>query len=355
MGLLDGVDSRADEWEATLTRFAQSLGQNRTTLEAELASMWVDRIEFKAPTAESDSIALDQGHLLVQTAFTSVRTTATTALGQRARINGRYSVGGERVVQSVRLAHTRPGSFVVPVLYRLDRDLVTRAAEAEELLQLHEVAERVESQQRRASRTLVQALEAVQRLLVDPERTPGKGAVEASIMAGVSRELVTAITQYLELPHGRDLVTSPHWAGGLRPPVRTPAEITLERDAAPRLRAVATMFETERSPKFRYVTGQIIDVGRVDPDTRGPAAGIVKLWAPHRGVMRRIECRTGRGQWSDVSNWLETGEAVVAYGSILATPRGLQLDLAAPLEPLEDTLLFQPEATNGGPLGDAPQ
>jgi hypothetical protein len=71
---------------------------------------------------DDQSISLDRGAALVDSAKSILRTSATTSRGIKADLSSRYSSVGDRIAGQARMGHTKPGSFVIPILMPVEPD-----------------------------------------------------------------------------------------------------------------------------------------------------------------------------------------------------------------------------------------
>lgn len=73
-----------------------------------------------------------------------------------------------------------------------------------------------EPEERRATRTMAQALSAIKNRIVEPARAPGPSVIPDLVIAGVSREMITALHQLITDDHVSTFDASFRWRGNRR-------------------------------------------------------------------------------------------------------------------------------------------
>jgi hypothetical protein len=108
------------DWQVIAERVGMLEGATAADVAARLGGEAVDIANLRAAKdlVIRDTIPYAAGVTLVQSSWTMLRSSATTALGQRALIRN-YSKSGDELIASARMAHTRKGSFVIPIVLPL--------------------------------------------------------------------------------------------------------------------------------------------------------------------------------------------------------------------------------------------
>lgn len=349
VGITHSLTSASPDWNIVVQKLAQAMRRDADEVRRDLDHLYVDEIEFAATGVGTDSISVEEGARLFEMARISVRATATTSRGEKPYIRGNYSRGGDAIVERVRFGHTRPGSYVVPVLFSLDPPLTEAARDSESQGAQPELdreiataaAENAESDQRRASRTLVQAFAALDVFVVQPAKDPSPSVVAPLARAGVSREMVNGIVDFLKSTEDASAMRArPNWAGAPKPPV-APAQVTIEAEAVDVLRKTAEHLRIVPPHKHETVTGPIVGV-HVTDGRRDRSLGVsstIEIQAIRRGRLSTIHVRTSAHQWADVNEWMRKGETVSAYGVVKSVPGRLEMDAAEDLQPLGQQFL----------------
>lgn len=346
VGVLHGIDEQAREWNPTIQRVAEAEEIEPTELHRFFAGLWVDEVEFVARGTRRDALPLVEANLLMQVASTAVRTTATTAIAPRGAIRGGYLAGGERVVKRVEFAHTRPGSFVMPVRYRILRhELDEEAAELQDQLSPEFTrVENLETEERKASRTLMLAMSTVVSDIIQPAREPGAAAIADITARGVTSELLLAVRDYLRSPdETRSLQVRAQWAGKLKDPAGVPGVIQAERstEAAELLERTALRMREQRRDDQETVSGPVVGVRLLETvrDERTQVPSVATIQAARKGRTTLIDVEMPREHFSNVTEWLTTGEAVQGRGEVRSRGGRLHLDLVGELRSLRNPTL----------------
>ena len=297
-------------------------------VEHQLLHAYVDEVSFRVPT-QDDSIPLSVGVALFTMAQRAVRASATSAQGPRPVVDN-VPKGAKRIMEQVSVGHTRAGSYVVPIRYELDRVLTDTARSAEdaqqEALDGDWDANR-ESTQRRASRTLMQALGVLNSEVVQPDRPPSPDTLQMLIPAGVTRELVTAVRSMVVTDEVEQVGATATWASAIREPARTPDRVVVNRGAAEVLRLTAEKLgalKTQRGGEV--IAGPLVHLHTFDAQ-RNRADGVaatVGIQVMRHGRQATVFVNTEPALWGEVSR-LESGEVVTAYGVVSHGPKGLVL------------------------------
>ena len=143
------------EWPGIIDRVAHGLHLDSMATTDLVMMRFTDITELAAET-EGDyaSVPLAAGVALVESAQTLVRTCSTSSCTERLSIDGHDSRSGDELAARARMAHTRQGSYVLPILVPLPRPefpLVDAPS-------LFEGA--TESDERRLTRTMAQTFTA---------------------------------------------------------------------------------------------------------------------------------------------------------------------------------------------------
>lgn len=332
VGIMDGITSDMPEWNATLARIASVLGRSRDEVAASIVNLYTDEIVFHAKGNSSDSISLDEGARLVDLIKSAVRTTATTSRSQKPVINGNWSRDGDRITSEVRLGHTRKGSYAVPVYYDIGQPTLSDAL-AEEIPTM----EAGESTQRRASRTLMQSLNAIEQDLLRPGKEPTSSVIMDLVHKGVSKELAASLASFSRRSvEVASLETDANWAAGAKSAHVTSVVIPVGTEPAKLLeRTAQTMLKMAFSPKQEFISGPVVGVitkdGHNARSEGSPIDTEVMVQAVRRGREVTVHVPANASLWGQVTKWLTTGESVEAFGEISKASGRLVM---RPVEPL---------------------
>jgi hypothetical protein len=335
VGVMDGITSDMPEWNTTLARIASVLGRSRDEVAASIVNVYTDEIVFHARGNSSDSISLEEGARLVDLIKSAVRTTATTSRSQKPVINGNWNRDGDRITSEVRLGHTRKGSYAVPVYYDIGQPTLSDTS-AEEIPAM----EAGESTQRRASRTLMQSLNAIEQDLLRPGREPTVSIIMDLVHKGVSKELAASLASFSRRSiEVASLETDANWASGAKSAHVTSVVIPVDAEAAELLeRTAQTMLRMTTDPKEEFVSGPVVGVLAKDGNNvrseGSPIDTEVMVQTVRRGREATVHVPADASLWEQVTKWLRTGESVEASGEIRKSSGRLVMRPAQPLRSL---------------------
>jgi len=166
------VDGGLD-WDRLVERVAQVEDASPVEVVARIDARLVDVANLRAANdiVIRDTIPYHAGVTMVRESYGMLRAVATTSLGPRAHIRGRYRRHADEIAERARMAHTKRGSFIIPIHIP-----IPEPAPVSDTLPGDEFWVAPESEERRVMRTFAQALAAVDELAVQPEREPSGDA-----------------------------------------------------------------------------------------------------------------------------------------------------------------------------------
>jgi hypothetical protein len=323
-------------WRGVVERVAESTGLSRKSVEASIQNLYVDVTEFRAADdiLIHGSIPVEAGFSLISTARTLLRTSATTSRGPKALINGNYSRPGERIVENARFGHTIPGSYILPMLVPISRP--QRGSDS--LLHDPSSPSLFEPEERRATRTMAQALSAIQNRVVEPDRVPGATVITDLIVAGVSREMVGALHQVVSDASVTTFDASFRWASGFQEPQKLPSRVEIPAGAADVLKRTFDLMRPLKKTKTENLTGHIVQLR----DDDSVIFGDVSIRTMRNGRTSEVDVRLRGPELQQAHRWFEDRELLIVEGEVESTPgKGLHIDAPVRVEPLNNTLLFK--------------
>jgi hypothetical protein len=275
-------------------------------VEKTLQRLWVDvtRLRAAKDVVIAGSIPLSAGTALIGSAHAMIRAAATTAQKLKGDIGGNFSKRGDEIAAEARLAHTEEGSFIVPVLL---------------------------------TRTLADALQALQQNVVEPARDVTVQALNPFVLAGGSREIVVALHRVLEQEAVGSFEASFTWAPAVTAPVTAPPEpIRIEAEANELLAKAARLLRQERYTAPQALSGPIIGIWHeVDAPT-----GEIVIQAVHRARERDIRVVVPAETIDQATGWMREKQVILVQGRVRSLP-GQKLTVQNPdrVVPLEESML----------------
>lgn len=323
------------EWSDITERIAFAHDERPSTVAREIDFVRYDVARFRVDNADR-TISLESGATVVSSAFGMLRAAATSARRPRQSIGSNYSKLGDGIAREARLGHTEPGSFVFPVALKVS------TTEQETLGSLPGTVfdtATPESPERRVTRTLAQAISALDKYVLKPGLEPRMRDLTPVVIAGGTKELLAHLTRTVADPDISWLETGFSWAPIEAVSPSVPKAVTVPADAEARelmSRAVRLLSSPKTDP-LRVVTGPIIHIGH----TPGDPFGEVGIQSPSPSGSRygRVEVTVRQEQLSQIHHWMDQGTTVVVYGVVEHRPgRPARLKNPAELQALEDTL-----------------
>lgn len=329
------------EWRSVTERLAYHQQVDVTVVEKALQRLWVDvtRLRAAKDVVISGSIPLNAGTALVGSASAMMRAAATTAQRLKGDIGGNFSKRGDEIASEARLGHTEEGSFIVPVLLPLTRHDEQRPEESR-LPGFTGERDLYEPMERRVTRTLADALQALQQHVVEPAKDVTAQALNPFVLAGGSREIVVALQRVLEQEAVGSLEVSFSWAPAVAAPVTASAEpVRIEAEAGELLGKAARLLRQERYTAPQALSGPIIGIWH---DVDAPTGEIV-IQAVHRARERDIRVVVPTETIDQATGWMREKQVILVQGRVRSLP-GQKLTVQRPdlVLPLDQTVLRIP-------------
>lgn len=322
------------EWSGVVNRMASALDTSPASIEraCELGEFDVTKFRVGDESVLGHTVSLEAGATVVSSAFSMLRAAATTARRPKRHIQGGYSKLGDAVAQRARLGHTEEGSFVFPVLMRLDE-----APEPTQTPLEHTEHVRPESEQRRVVRTLAQSLHAYKTTIIDPGVAPRQVDLLPLIVAGGSRELVFSIERIMNEATVGAFETNFDWALTETKPENAPESVKIPAEARDLVTETVRMLATPQKQEVSFITGPIIDIGHVPGDAFGDI--VIQTASAVGERVGRVGMRVREADLSQLHHWMDTATTVAVQGTIERN-RGRMAHLreTASPRPLGDTL-----------------
>jgi hypothetical protein len=319
------------DWQVITERLAMLEGVKAADVAARLEERAVDIANLRAANdiVVRDTIPLEAGVTLVQSCWTMLRSSATTALGPRPFIR-RYRKMGDDLVSAARMAHTRRGSFIIPILLPLSDPEPDEKAKKEPPLPEMEVTAAQEPLERRVMRTFAESLAALDAVAVKPEKEPRGPSIHKLIRAGVSQQFVMALHRVLTEEAVNEFSAAFDWAPVGDPP-KGLREVSIPAAAAERLKAVASRLKDAPAPRTEeQFVGPIRRVER-DPDVD---TGSVTVQTIRNGHPASVAVRVSAAVLDQAWEWARDRKTLVVQSKVRRTSEGLMAETTDAVTPL---------------------
>jgi hypothetical protein len=301
-------DGDARVFEGLVYRVARAQGVEPDFLREEIEREFSDVQAYRI----GDEYVVDNG-VFLETAATvisqarrMVRAAATTARKGRPYIGANYSRPGDNLAARARLAHTRPGSFILPIEMPVHPVAVLENVDEASILP-------VEPKERQVTRTLAAALTAVDRIALRNDRALSSDDLHDLVRSGVSRELVTAVRTIAEDPGVRNFDVRFTWAGSMKKPGRLPERIEIPADATPKLERVEDQLEDVEPEPEQTVSGQIVEIRQLP----GEETGRVSVQTFRKSRSAEVHVTVPSALVQEAHMWARDQRAVLVTGSLV--------------------------------------
>jgi hypothetical protein len=286
----------------------------------------------------TETISLDAASTVISNTRTILRASGTTAWSERSNIAGNYSKQGDEVLERARMDHTVHGPFMIPVLVPLPRTESLAAPLPEvEGEQLFRAA--AEPFARRVTRTLAQALMAVNEVIIQPETMPSARDLHLAVERGVSREFCSALTRILEEPSVAEFTAQFQWAPAVQASVTMPKTVEIDATAAGKVKRAAEILKEKRVEPRSTFSGVIVELRHVHDDPWG----LVTVSTMRHGRSCEIRIRLNYDEYQEAVTWHRDRRAVIVQGSVREGPgRRLIVDAPESCRPIDEALFPEP-------------
>ncbi len=323
------------EWNDIIGRIAASEQRAVYSVAREFLFAGFDGVRFRISNDAflDDTVPLHSGLALVSSAFSMLRASATTAQRLRSQIGSGYSKIGDEYVARARMAHTEQGSFIVPIFFQHDHEVVP--ANIEPIAGTELVPS--ESPQRRIVRTFAQTLDTYKKRIIEPGKQVREGALTPVIAAGGSKELFASLERVLYDPSVQEFSTEFSWGMRLTLSGNAPDRVTIPAEARELVKQTVAVLTKGQKQPTRIFTGPIVAFEH-EP---GDMLLRIALQTPSsNGRMSRVYMTARAHMQTAILQWIHENDTVTVQGIVERLPgRPLQLEgISTPMK-LDDSFL----------------
>ncbi|WFN93804.1 hypothetical protein [Gordonia sihwensis] len=318
------LDRHGADWIAVTEQIAHARGIPVDQVIRGIERQSIDVVELRAANdiAIRGSISYQAGAALVESGLRMLRSSATTAERQRARI-GNYSRTGDELVATARMAHTRDGSYVIPILLPISDPVadVDIEDDPQEPIDGMGISEPPEPPERRVMRTFAEALSTLDAVAIAPEQEP-KGSVDIELVrAGVSSQFASALHRILVQETVAEFSAEFEWAPAGGPAPRVASAIVIPSAASERVGNVANRLKKHTTTRAeQQFVGPILGVVRDhDADTGTVRVEVIQNRRP-TSVLVNVSAEILDQAWT----WAQDRRTVVVNSKVRRTHNGLQ-------------------------------
>lgn len=319
------------DWQVIAERVGMLEGATAADVAARLGGEAVDIANLRAAKdlVIRDTIPYAAGVTLVQSSWTMLRSSATTALGQRALIRN-YSKTGDELIASARMAHTRKGSFIIPIVLPLSEPTPARKQEPPTLPDMS-ITTAPEPPERRVMRTFAEALATLDREVVQPEREPRASVDPDLIRSGVSHQFAAALHRVLTDESVEEFSAAFEWTPLGGPAPKGVGVVSVPATASERIGNLARRLKSRTTPRVaEQFVGPIQGVHR----DHNADTGRVTVEIARNGRTTSVSVNVSPQVLDEAWQWARERKTVVVNSRVQSTREGLQAvsqDAVAPL------------------------
>ncbi|MFZ2243061.1 MAG: hypothetical protein WAV90_26490 [Gordonia amarae] len=313
------LDRDSGDWAVIAERLALIEDVPVTTITVRFTEQPMDVVNLAAANdiRVKDTIALEAGVTLVQSYWTMLRSSATTAMAPRGYITT-YRKSGDDLIAGARLAHTRRGSFIIPILLPLSDPPPDPEPKQDPIPGVSVTAE-PEPLERRVMRTFAEALAAIDTVVVQPAKEPQAKVMPELVRAGVSHQFANALHRVLAEQTVSEFSAAFDWAPvGETPTTARKVAIPSEADELVRV-VVARLKERAPSRVDEQFVGPIRRVER-DPDAE---TGSVTVQSIRNGRPANVTVRLSPELLDQAWDWARDHRTLVVNSKVERTSDGL--------------------------------
>jgi hypothetical protein len=321
---------------SVIMQLAQLGQKQQADLASEVKYYSTDVTDYRAANDELDleSIPISSACAIIENIRKVIRYCGTTAFRPQGDLKAHYSSIGDHVWRSARMAHTKKGSFIVPVLVRLNVD-----SQADAHGRIVEVGE-PETAERRVTRTIAHALRAVDQAIIQPGTEPTMDSLHTAVAMGVSRDLCIALHSLLEEPVIGELDVTFRWAPAVQASTTAPRRVSIPAESRDLIEMAADKLKTVTVEPSRTMTGTIVELRHHN----GSSFGEVTISTIRNGRQVEVTVRLPYISYIPALDWHIDRRVLIVEGEVEGG-RGRRLYIRSPTrcEPLDDLFMQKPE------------
>ena len=275
-----------------------------------------DLVRVRAPSrdAENGTLPLDQAVAFVECSRDLLLAAACAAIDKRPFFAKRKAQQAMDYLGHVRMGQTERGSYVLTILSPVAPEL--RPAQGTFL-----PAEPEDPYERSVMRTLMNALEALDRATREAAVGGNMTAFQSAVSRGVSANLCDAVVGLSAVSPGDGLDIQVSWSRTRPIDPETPSRVVLGNDSIPIIGEAARQFREIAPLEDAEIEGFVTRLDR----GREAKEGDVTIEAGVEGKLRRIVLRLGTETYSQAVQAHDERRPVRCTGELVKEGRGYRL------------------------------
>lgn len=249
-------------WSEMLTSLSRALGTDAAGVLLAVAKAGSDIAEFRASGQIDDTLPLGDASTLIDSVRRAIQASANSALQPRSYFGHSVPDAARLHASGVRMAQTRQGSYIVPVISRLP---ILKPDDVEDALLFEDVE--YQPFARRAMLRLAEGLSTLRELTHGASAPSGSSITEA-VGVGVSSELCEAVANTLDTASIADLHVAFAWADRL-PARQAPTAVAIAGEASAAIRQVGEVLKGSPVVGRQTIVGYVKRLDRGEEDEVG--------------------------------------------------------------------------------------
>lgn len=324
-------------WSEMLASLARALGTDPEGVLLAVAKAGSDIAEFRASGQIDDTLPLGDASTLIESVRRAIQASANSALQPRSYFGHSVPDAARLHASGVRMAQTRHGSYIIPVISRLP---LLKPDDIEDAVLFEDIE--YQPFARRAMLRLAEGLSAL-RDLTHGATVPAASSITEAVGVGVSSELCEAVANTLDTSSIADLQVAFAWADRL-PARQAPTNVTLAGEASGAIRHVGEVLKGSPVVGRQTIIGYVKRLDRGEEDE----VGRVTLRALDNDKARNISLELNDTDYH-VAGVANTDRRIVSATGVLRREpgRALRFSEVSDFRLVEQLLLDRlPDSTN---------
>lgn len=313
------LNADASDYSRRIRNFVEDLSRERREPEDEVARdlLYIedDVIDFRVADA-GDSIPLAEASKILEGARSLAVASACSAIKRRSYHGSRRRPErARRFADSVRMGHTRRGSFVIPVVSEVRGDMAAMLDQQQQTLELIGESEFFP---RRATGMMAEALKILHDFAVSSERIPSREDLGRAVVDGLSADTCSAASQILSSAGRAGVEVSFKWAVTSPPP-----RVGADRLSFP-VEAVEPIKDIEKKLRSEVQIDDAVLYGFVSSLERdsGDPQGTVKVRASIGGRIRPVSVTLNERDYHQAAEANDLRMRVIVAGTLVTASNG---------------------------------
>jgi hypothetical protein len=299
-----------------LHTLAEAESRSQLDVLRDIETTTADLVRIRAPSRDTDNgtLPLEQAVVFVEGSRDMLLAAACAAIDKRTFFAKRKAQQAMDYIGRVRMGQTERGSYVLTFLSPVPPEL--RPAQGTLLpLELEDPYERS------VTRTLMSALEALQRAAQEAAIAGNMTSFQSAVFKGVSANLCDAVVGLSAVSSGDGLDVQVSWSPTRKIGAEIPSRVVLGNDVMPIIEEAARQFREIAPLEDVEIEGFVTRLDRGHEATEGD----VTVEASLDGKLRRIALRLGTETYSRAIQAHDERRPVRCTGELVKEGRGYRL------------------------------